>query len=130
MQRRHCNRLISLSCEKINIFEDYGEEAGEGEPVNSPKELLEKRSDLLIPLAFDATVSQLLSDLNGAPAKVFLVELPAKGSARKWKRCELTNQAYAIKSGARYKALYARVTDKTVDIAYVKEGSKCYLLKK
>lgn len=123
MQRRHCDRLISLSCEKINIFDDYEEEAGEEEPVDNPEALLERRSDLLIPLAFDTTVSQLLNDLKGAPAKVFLVELPAKGSARKWKRCELTNQAYAIKSGARCKALYARVTDKTVDIAYVKEGS-------
>ena len=125
MQRRHCNRLISLSCEKINIFDDYEEEAREEEPVDNPEALLERRSELLIPLAFDTTVSQLLSDLKGAPAKVFLVELPAKGSARKWKRCELANQAHAIKSGARYKALYARVTDKTVDIAYVKEGRKC-----
>ena len=115
---------MNISCEKINIFnDDCEEEAEEGEPITSPKELLERRSDLLIPLAFDTTVSQLLNDLKGAPAKVFLVELPAKGSARKWKRCELTNQAYAIKSGARCKALYARVTDKTVDIAYVKEGS-------
>ena len=105
MQRRHCDRLISLSCEKINIFDDYEEEAGEEEPVDNPEALLERRSDLLIPLAFDTTVSQLLNDLKGAPAKVFLVELPAKGSARKWKRCELTNQAYAIKSGARCKAL-------------------------
>lgn len=123
MQRRHHKKLIDLSYETIAIFPgDYGEEAGEEEPVAKPEELLERQSDLLIPLAFDATVSQLLSDLKDAPTKVFLVELPPKGSARKWKRCELTNQAYAIKSGVRYKALYARVTDKTIDIAYVKEG--------
>lgn len=125
MQRRHHKLPISLSCETINIFaDDYEEETGEEDPIASPEALMEKRSDLLMPLAFDTTVSQLLNDLKDAPTKVFLVELPAKGSARKWKRCELTNQAYAIKNGARYKALYARVTEKTVDIAYVKEERK------
>lgn len=126
MQRRHHKKLISLSCEKINIFDDdYEEEAEEEEPITSPEMLMEKRSDLLMPLAFDTTVSQLLNDLKDAPTRVFLVELPAKGSARKWKRCELTNQAHAIKSGAHYKALYARVNDDdSIDIAYVKEESK------
>ena len=122
MQRRRHKKLIDLSYETIAIFPgDYGEEAEEEEPVARPEELMGRRSDLLIPLAFDATVSQLLNDLKGAPTKVFLVELPPKGSAMKWKRCELTNQACAIKNGVRRKALYARVTEKTIDIAYVKE---------